>query len=56
MSEVSAEPAQTDQTDEAKVIQFLRLNPEVLMNYPRFSLRWQFHIRPAAPPRWWSAS
>jgi len=34
MSEVSAEQAQNDQTDEAKVIQFLQQNPEVLMRYP----------------------
>lgn len=34
MSEVSAEQAQSDQTDEARVIQYLQDNPEVLMAYP----------------------
>ena len=34
MSEVTAEQAQSDLTDEAKVIQYLRDNPEVLMAYP----------------------
>ena len=34
MSEVSAEQQQSDRTDEAKVVQYLRNNPEVLMSYP----------------------
>jgi uncharacterized protein YigA (DUF484 family) len=34
MSEVTAETAQTDQADEASVIQYLQDNPEVLMAYP----------------------
>ena len=34
MSEVSAEQRQTDPTDETKVVQYLRDNPEVLMSYP----------------------
>jgi uncharacterized protein YigA (DUF484 family) len=34
MSKVSAEQAQSDQTDEARVIQYLQDNPEVLMAYP----------------------
>jgi uncharacterized protein YigA (DUF484 family) len=34
MSEVTAEQTQSDQTDEAKVIQYLQDNPEVLMAYP----------------------
>jgi len=34
MSEVIAETAHTDQTDEASVIQYLQDNPEVLMAYP----------------------
>ena len=34
MSKVSAEQQQSDQTDEAKVIQYLQDNPEVLMTYP----------------------
>lgn len=34
MSKVSAEQQQSDQTDEAKVIQYLKNNPEVLMSYP----------------------
>jgi uncharacterized protein YigA (DUF484 family) len=34
MSELSAEPQQSDLTDESKVIQYLRNNPEVLMAYP----------------------
>ena len=34
MSEVTAEQQQSDQTDEAKVIQYLQDNPEVLMAYP----------------------
>jgi hypothetical protein len=34
MSEVSAEQAQSDQTDEAKVIEYLQHNPAVLMAYP----------------------
>ncbi len=34
MSEVSAEQPQSDQTDETKVIQYLRNNPEILMAYP----------------------
>ena len=34
MSEVSAEQQQTEQCDEARVIQFLQENPEVLMKYP----------------------
>lgn len=34
MNEVSAEQAQSDQTDEAKVIQYLQHNPAVLMAYP----------------------
>ena len=34
MSEVTAKQAQSDQTDEAKVIQYLQDNPEVLMAYP----------------------
>jgi uncharacterized protein YigA (DUF484 family) len=34
MSKVSAEQQQSDQTDEAKVIQYLQKNPEVLMTYP----------------------
>ncbi len=34
MSEVSAEQQQSDPTDETKVIQYLRNNPEVLMAYP----------------------
>jgi uncharacterized protein YigA (DUF484 family) len=34
MSKVSAEQQQSDQTDEAKVIQYLQKNPEVLMAYP----------------------
>ncbi len=34
MSEVSAEQAQSDQTDEAKVIEYLQRNPAVLMAYP----------------------
>lgn len=34
MSEVSAEHQQNDPVDEAKVIEFLQQNPEVLMAYP----------------------
>ena len=34
MTEVSAEQQRSDQTDEAKVIQYLQKNPEVLMAYP----------------------
>lgn len=34
MSEVPAEQQQSEQIDEAKVIQFLQENPEVLMQYP----------------------
>jgi len=34
MSEVSAEQQQSDPTDETKVVQYLRNNPEVLMSYP----------------------
>ena len=34
MSEVSAEQQQSDEIDEAKVIQYLQHNPEVLMAYP----------------------
>ena len=34
MSEVTAEQTQSDPTDEAKVIQYLQENPEVLMAYP----------------------
>ena len=34
MSEVTAEQAQSDPTDEARVIQYLQDNPEVLMAYP----------------------
>ena len=34
MSEVTAEQAHSDQTDEARVIQYLQDNPEVLMAYP----------------------
>ena len=34
MSEVSAEQAQSDQADEAKVIEYLQHNPAVLMAYP----------------------
>jgi hypothetical protein len=34
MSEVSAEQAQSDQTEETKVIQYLQQNPEVLMAHP----------------------
>ena len=34
MSEVSAEQRQNDPVDEAKVIEFLQNNPEVLMAYP----------------------
>ena len=34
MSEVSAEQQQNDPLDEAKVIEFLQQNPEVLMAYP----------------------
>lgn len=34
MNEVSAEQQQSDPTDETKVVQYLRNNPEVLMSYP----------------------
>ncbi len=34
MSEVSAEPQQSESVDETRVIQYLRDNPEVLMKYP----------------------
>ena len=34
MSEVSAEQQRNEQTDEAKVIQYLQAHPEVLMQYP----------------------
>ena len=34
MSEVTAKQAQSDETDETKVIQYLQDNPEVLMDYP----------------------
>ncbi|MCP4980317.1 MAG: DUF484 family protein [Gammaproteobacteria bacterium] len=34
MSKVSAEQQQSDQTEEAKVIQYLQQNPEVLLAYP----------------------
>ena len=34
MSEVSAEQQQNDPLDEAKVIEYLQQNPEVLMDYP----------------------
>ena len=34
MSEVSAEQRQSDEVDEARVIQFLQANPEVLLKYP----------------------
>ena len=34
MSKVSAEQAQSEQTDEARVIQYLQQNPAVLMAYP----------------------
>ena len=34
MSEVTAKQQQSEQTDEAKVIQYLQDNPEVLMAYP----------------------
>jgi len=34
MTEVSAEPQQSDQNFEAKVIQYLQNNPELLMAYP----------------------
>lgn len=34
MSEVSAEQQQSDEIDEAKVVQYLQHNPEVLMAYP----------------------
>ncbi len=34
MSEVSAEPAQSESVDEARVIQYLQRHPEVLMAYP----------------------
>ena len=34
MNEVSAEPQQDDQADEARAIRFLQKNPEVLMQYP----------------------
>ena len=34
MSELSAEPQQSNLTDESRVIQYLRDNPEVLMAYP----------------------
>jgi uncharacterized protein YigA (DUF484 family) len=35
MSEVSAEKQQNDQIDEAKVVEYLQNNPEVLMSYPQ---------------------
>jgi uncharacterized protein YigA (DUF484 family) len=34
MSEVTAEQQQSDLTDEARVVQYLRDNPEILMAYP----------------------
>ncbi|MCP4391418.1 MAG: DUF484 family protein, partial [Gammaproteobacteria bacterium] len=34
MSEVSAEQQQSEQVDEAKVVQYLQDNPEILLKYP----------------------
>ncbi|MDH3534421.1 MAG: DUF484 family protein [Gammaproteobacteria bacterium] len=39
MSEVSAEQQQSDQVDEAKIVQYLQNNPEVLMAYPEIFSR-----------------